>query len=807
MKQLQRCIAMGLIALCWIVTPAVVHGQATFEWAKKIGGTQADAGNAVVTDISGNVYTVGTFMDTVDFNPGTATFNLIAQDNADAFVSKVDASGNFVWAKQFKGSVASTVNAKGISTDVNGNVYVIGTFSDTIDFNPGAGVFNLVCSAVTPQFTAQYTDAFICKLDASGNFIWAKQFKGSMSVDINDIQTTSNRIYVLGRFRDTVDLDPSVNTYDLHAAKQPYFTSVVNHYNGYVTKLDTAGNLIWAKNVVDSYSTAVTRGISIDGAENIYIDGYFSSMADFDPSPTASYILSGYSADAFISKLDSAGNFQWAKSWGTSGGQWSYDNSVDPWGNVYVVTFNQGTTDFDPGPDTFNISKLGTVVSKLNTSGIFQWARLISPLVSTQNSSGFGLATDLLGAVYVTGRFQGVNDFDPGADTFNLNSIGGLDVYVWKLDTAGSFLWAKAMGGTGDDIGQSITVDDDGNIYTTGTFSTAADFDPSTVTYNLVSGGGTDVFIHKMSQDFCVPTSMAITLTGCDSLALNGQTYYASGTYNQTLINADGCDSLLTIYLTINTASQNTIIMPAQCDSISVNGETYTTSGTFTQMHQNAKGCDSTLYVVVTINNSTVDTLNETACKSFVFNGHTYTQSGFYPVSYSGSLGCDSTVILHLTIPDINTAVTHNGAVLHAGATGVGYQWFNCTTQTVIFGANGQSYTASANGSYAVIITQGGCKDTSGCTTVSITGIAEVDNGNQVRIYPNPAEGKVTITASRPLHNATVTLTDIAGKIIKVQTKINGDRYSLDITSFAPGVYIAEIEEEGRKAILKLVKQ
>ena len=98
-------------------------------------------------DASGNVYTTGYFQGTVDFDPGAGTFNLTSAGLQDIFISKLDAAGNFVWAKQLGG----TLNDVGysIALDTSGNVYTTGFFRDTVDFDPGAGTFNLTPAGIT----------------------------------------------------------------------------------------------------------------------------------------------------------------------------------------------------------------------------------------------------------------------------------------------------------------------------------------------------------------------------------------------------------------------------------------------------------------------------------------------------------------------------------------------------------------------------------------------------------------------------------------------------------------------------------
>ncbi|HLG35194.1 MAG TPA: hypothetical protein VI757_09965, partial [Bacteroidia bacterium] len=109
-------------------------------WAKAMGGTGGDGGGSIAIDASGNVYTTGSFEGTVDFDPGAGIFNLTSAGSDDIFISRLDGSGNFVWAKAMGGTSSDGGNS--VAVDASGNVYTTGLFYDTADFDPGAGVFN-----------------------------------------------------------------------------------------------------------------------------------------------------------------------------------------------------------------------------------------------------------------------------------------------------------------------------------------------------------------------------------------------------------------------------------------------------------------------------------------------------------------------------------------------------------------------------------------------------------------------------------------------------------------------------------------
>ncbi len=138
---------------------------------------------------SGNVFTTGTFAGRVDFDPGVGNFYLTAIGYYDAFITKKNASGNLIWAKQLSGDA----DGNSIAISPNGNICIAGTFAGTVDFDPGVGVYNLT--------SAGSSDDFICMLNASGNLIWSRQF-GNTGQDIAVAVTTdaSNNVYTAGNF-------------------------------------------------------------------------------------------------------------------------------------------------------------------------------------------------------------------------------------------------------------------------------------------------------------------------------------------------------------------------------------------------------------------------------------------------------------------------------------------------------------------------------------------------------------------------------------------------------------------------------
>lgn len=314
-----------------------------FVWAKKMGGTQVQSGRSVTIDASGNVLTTGAFHGTVDFDPGPGIYNLTSAGYGDIFVSKLDASGNFVWAKRM-GGPAVTVNdsGDGIAVDASGNVYTTGQFSSVADFDPGPGTFNLTGIGIN--------DMFVSKLDASGNFVWAKEIGSPNVVNGYGIALdASANVYTTGSFTLTTDFDPGSGTFNLISAGSG---------DVFVCKLDPSGNFISA---VQMGGTAndVGTSLALDASGNVYITGIFDGTADFDPGAGSFNLTTAGASDIFISKLNPSNNYVWAGQMGGTGMDWSYSIDVATSGCVYTAGHFFGTADFDPGASTYNLTSAG----------------------------------------------------------------------------------------------------------------------------------------------------------------------------------------------------------------------------------------------------------------------------------------------------------------------------------------------------------------------------------------------------------------------------------------------------------------
>lgn len=259
------------------------------------------------------------------------------------------------------------------------------------------------------------------------------------------------------------------------------------------------------------------------------------------------------------------------------------------------------------------------------------------------------------------------------------------------------------------------------------------------------------------------------------------------------------------------TTTTSTMTVTA-CDSYMwIDGNTYTASNnTATFTLTNVAGCDSIVTLDLTINNATAGTDVQTACETYTWiDGITYT-SGNNTATWTltNQSGCDSLVTLDLTInsvSDINTSA--NGLTISADNSDASYVWLDCNDNySIIPGETGQSYTATANGNYAVQLAENGCVDTSACVAITTVGILENSFGDNLLIYPNPTKGNFSIDLGAEYASSVISITDMSGKLIYSKSNTHSQILNLSIEEPA-GIYIVSIQAGMNKAVIRLVKK
>lgn len=278
------------------------------------------------------------------------------------------------------------------------------------------------------------------------------------------------------------------------------------------------------------------------------------------------------------------------------------------------------------------------------------------------------------------------------------------------------------------------------------------------------------------------------------SYQINGHTYTVTGTYTDVFQSANGCDSTVTTQLTVIPApgSNNSQTVCAG-ESYSFNGHTYSTTGTYTDTLSVAGGCDSLVHTQLTILPVAGSNNVQSICmgEGYTINGHTYTTADTYTDVFQTAGGCDSTVSTILSVVQVPVSVTQTGLLLSAPSGADAYQWILCGTGTPIGGATQAGYTATANGSYAVIVTVDGCSDTSACKPINTVHIPEWEGTQAITLYPNPAGESVWVKSDSPIRSVYVYNT--VGQCVYSTQNTN----RLDVLLLAPGTYWVHVETLG----------
>jgi hypothetical protein len=388
-----------------------------FLWAKAMLGTDISRSLSLAVDGAGNVYSTGFYAGAVDFDPSAGT-RILDSGSAvwrDFYVLKLDASGNLVWAHGF-GGVNEDIGY-GITLDANGNVLVTGGFESTVDFDPGAGVASL---------TATNMDVFVQKLDAAGNFVWAKSMTttGFGGDDYGAaIATDATGNVYLGIFGGEVDFDPGAGVAQL---------STTGGFNGFVEKLDASGNFVWVKQAV---SPLFSNGLDIIVCANgdVLASGIFKDEIDGDPGTATVTVPSAGGWDGYLYRLTPSGNLVWFHNLGGPQDDYLRSLAEDLSGNVYLAGDFQDTVDFDPSGNTAFAYALGgsdIFVQQLSATGAYIGQNQMGGL---QGESCFELVLANQ-SLYLAGYFSATVDLDPYSGVSSHVSAGTEDAYVLKLN-------------------------------------------------------------------------------------------------------------------------------------------------------------------------------------------------------------------------------------------------------------------------------------------------------------------------------------------------------------------------------------
>ncbi len=877
-------------------------------WSVSLGSGGQDEGSVLTVDSSGNVIVAGRFSNTIDFNPGATINSHSSNGNRDIYVCKFNPNGQYVWSRTFGGSGYD--DAEDVEVDDLGNIFITGSFQNTVDFNPDPGFSNF-------ETSNGIDDAYLLKVDSAGLFKWVKTFGGAGQDELSVLKIIdSKELYVGGYFTSTTTFSPGVVLVSSGNA------------DAFLAKFDTSANFHWVKSFGGTSFDAV-YGMDIS-AEKLYLTGAFSGTADLNPSVVQSNFTSAGLYDSFFSSFDTSGNFNWARICSSTGYDIGEGVAIV---NDSIVMFN---TFFSATAFVSGVNNSMT----LNSSGGYDLANCfydnsgeLRSLFTMSSKGAENTHTSYAidgNTLWISGYFGDTIDFDPSA-TVNTNTVnnGITDVffskYLFECDSDFSVfsllpspvacgndtLTVRIINGSVNSIkdwfipsgwvlvsnyNDSVLVIPNtssgvvscrqrNNCYFSDTMSvfvtvvppvtSSAQFELCSgdtfhlpgvgsfvndtilfVTYAAASGCDSIVtmqvdFLNKLllidsvvicsnesyvvgGNTYSLPGIYNDTLTsfiGCDSIittvlsvlpysdfvaqallcegdsiVINNHIYSDNGVYVDTLVNINGCDSILTTHVIVYPVNfiSNTINI-CQGDFYSVGGSVYTSSGIYVDTLQSGFGCDSIVRTVLFVNPTSIALQSVTICEgeSVTVGSNSYFTSGIYSDTLQSVSGCDSIVVTSLSINDVDSTVVCLGSVCFAQQGGAIYQWFTCdsTGNNTLSGETGQYLSLTSPGYYGVSITDNGCIDSSACIYSGIVGIHDVTDENLFQIVPNPAFESFTIKGE--YQKILLSLIDVNGRSLSRKEMVQGDYFYLK--NIAPGIYFVRIENDKSVNVIKLL--
>ncbi len=792
-----RHFTIGIYTLMTMLFMGLNSLGQTYEWTSAFQGSESVFGQDIVVDEGNNVINVGYFYGTADFDPGPGNFDLTSPDQQDIYITKLDANGDLLWAQNIGNNIERN-RANNVAIDNNGNIYVTGYFEGTVDFDNGSG---------TGQLTSQnIVTAFLLKLDENGNFQWVRKYGGPDGVSEGLEVTLDNNgeVILTGYFTGTCEFDP------INGGMS--FTSSVAR-DAFLMKVTNAGSTVWARQLEGTDDNR-SNTVAVDDNGNLVIGGFFKGQIDYNMlNPGTAIDTTSTGNDIFVAKYDNDGNYIWSKSIQGSGDNQLNRLAVNRFGNIFATGQFENTLDFDPGTGISDETAQGleSYVLSINEFGDFNWVNRIG---GTGQDLGLGIAVDPNGDVYGTGYYNGTADFD---GTTTMTSLGGNTVYVAKYDDNGTLIWNRRMGGNGNDFGFNVSVSSNWDVITTGYFLDNADFDPdgSSDIFNAIAAN--DAFVNKLSQTCTQPVLDSINYTAADTLFCPSEMastqlvvigdlndaadweWYTEGCGMTHVASGDTVTFMPTETTTYYVRAEGACGTPQTCDSITIHVDDFEAPvADLATLDDITEICEVTELTTPTATDNCEGTLQGTHDATLPITSNT-TITWTYEDA-SGNMATQTQDVV-LTGVDVSTTVNGIQLIANNDNVGVDYRWIDCNNNNEpIVDATNQSYTPEENGSYAVIVLEEGCQDTSDCIDVTTVGLENYAK-TAMNVYPNPSAGEFTVELTSA-DAVSYTVTDNAGRIV-LEGTFEQLANKIDLSTEEHGVYFLRVEESVVKLVVR----
>jgi hypothetical protein len=874
-------------------------------WASRITGSGVNI-QSVKSDSSGNIYVCGQFDGAATFYTVSSTISLTGNGGADIFLAKYNVDGDALWVRG--GSSPTYDSCSDIAVDDTGNVYIAMNLSSSGNINLGGTPVNVasfstdfylikyntngnqlwyhqfssfssdVCTSIEldnqghfyicgrascdlniDAIDTYYSSGFyLARLDLNGNFNWAINFGGSITLANDLIVDEALNIYAGG----------TTNNGDFNPGPGVNSLTVTGSSDAFLAKYDSSGNYVWAFAVGGTGSTSeFVQSMVLDKHGQIAVTGNFVNSADFDPGVGTNVLSTGSTWEIFLAAYDTSGNHIWAHNFGTtSGSDQGWGISLDQYENIYTTGGFLFTVDFDPGPgngnqtsngssdmyyakycmhppnagDTIN-GNLQVCINSTNTytvEGIdnannYQWTLPYGCSIA----SGDGTSTVQIlfsdSAQSGTILAEGINPCGVGSpvflnvivDTLPLDSptnfVGNLIVcqgesgviysidplvgaigYDWQFPTGGSI---SSGNGTVSVVADYSTLALSGNIIVSGIngCGNGTDFIQSILVNPLpaISGPitGTDRVCFDDTITFASNISDAITQAWLYSASWNVVGAADGSTIN--LICTE--DTVLSVYGINTCGNSDTLSLNIIVDSLvpvsldPILGQTAICSPEA-----------GVSYSVLNLNS--IADFNWSVPTDFIISSGQGTSEIFVnyfvspttgDIQVSGENGCGTgpVSLLNIVVNPIPPApvITQGSDTLYSNAL-TGNQWYN--SSGLIAGETNHWYHASSFENYYCVVTLNGCSSvSSNLITYYPIGFDE-HRQYEISVFPNPANGQVFFRLNNDLTVTVIYMVDVTGRKIQIPFLISSDLFQLDLNQLSYGYYILEImTEEGIK--------